>query len=78
MPWQIKRKTPSPLLWNDKWNDSWKTYTGRVRIILDDTSVAYGKVTKIYPKRLLMEILTDDGWCIEAHPQYIWPIRGEE
>lgn len=71
---EINRKPPSPSTWNDTWNNTWHTYGGRVRIILSDTSVAYGKVTKVYPKKVRMEILTDDGWHIESHPQYIWPV----
>lgn len=60
------------------WNYKWSTYEGEVRVILDDTSVAFGTATGNHHTEAdnpLMNVRLD-GANIWIHPRYVWP-KGE-
>lgn len=57
------------------WQHSWAIYEGEVRVILDDTSVAYGTATGDYyagADNPLMNVRIDGAnrWI---HPRFVWP-----
>jgi hypothetical protein len=57
------------------WNYKWATYEGKVRVILDDTSVAFGTATGDHHTEAdnpLMKVRLD-GANIWVHPRHVRP-----
>lgn len=58
------------------WIQNWSKYQGEVRVILDDTSVAYGTATGVHYTEVdnqLMHVILD-GAHIWIHPRHVEPI----
>ena len=57
------------------WLERWIHYTGRVRVILDDTSVAWGRcieVSVLPTPRMTLELEGQGGRCV-VHPRFVRP-----
>ena len=60
------------------WSHLWTIYSGPVRVVLDDMTVAYGETTgEVLADRYQdpgMGVLLESGEDIWIHPQFVWPI----
>lgn len=60
------------------WSHSWSSYSGFVRVILDDTSIAYGETTgEILAEQWQiprMAVLLESGHKTWVHPEHVWPM----
>ena len=69
---------PSFLQIETDWNVYWTSYTGRVRVVLHDTSVEYGEASgEILAEQYQapgMEVSLDSGVTLWIHPQYVQPV----
>ena len=63
---------PAFLTVETDWNVYWTTYTGRVRVVLDDTSVEYGEATGQAPG---MAVALESGKEVWTHPRYVSPVQ---
>ena len=57
------------------WQHRWATYEGEVRVVLDDTSFAYGTATGYHHTEAdnpLMKVILN-GENVWVHPRFVWP-----
>ena len=70
---------PSLLKTQSDWNVYWTSYDGLVRVILQDTSIAFGYTTgEILSEQYQepgMGVMLDSGKEVFMHPQYVWPVE---
>ena len=61
------------------WNVHWWHYKGLVRVILGDTSIAYGEATGEALAEQYQEpgmaVILDSGKELWTHPEHVWPIE---
>ena len=61
------------------WNLHWWHYKGLVRVILDDTSVAYGEATGEALAEQYQEpgmaVILDSGKELWTHPEHVRPLE---
>ena len=58
------------------WQHRWATYEGKVRVVLDDTSIEYGTATGDHHTEAdnpLMKVLLN-GEIVWTHPRFVRPI----
>jgi hypothetical protein len=70
---------PAFLTVETDWNVFWTTYTGRVRVVLDDTSVEYGEATGEVlaesGQEPGMAVALESGKEVWTHPRYVFPVQ---